>query len=112
MAEPSERVLFENAAYRLTASGLQQAGLTAELEGTEKLHITREGGATRTVSIPAPPAGCTGMRSSIPLLTAMYNLAIHELRANMHEGGLMLAGQTGPPCGPAILLTQQHSVLS
>lgn len=92
MAEQSERVLFENAAYRLTASGLQQAGLTAELEGTEVLRITREGGATRTVSIPAPPAGCTGMRSSIPLLTAMYNLAIHELRANMHEGGLMLAG--------------------
>ena len=41
MAEQSERILFENAAYRLTASGLQQAGLTAELEGTAELRITR-----------------------------------------------------------------------
>lgn len=89
----AERVLFENDAYRLTANGLQQSnGLRAELEGTGCLRIYREGEACREVHIPPPPAGYTGMHSSIPMLTAMYHLAVHELRANIKEGSLMVAG--------------------
>ena len=93
MLSADDRILFENEAYRLTATGLQQNnGLSAELEGTSTLHISRNGEPVKTVSIPEPPPGYTGMRSSIPALTAMYNMAIKELRANIHKGGLMLAG--------------------
>lgn len=91
MPSPGDQVLFESDAYRLTASKLAQADLTAELEGTHKLIITRNG-EPREVSIPALPAGCTGMRSNLPILTAMYNLAVHELLANVQPDGRMLAG--------------------
>lgn len=93
MSAEQERVLFENEAYRLTARGLQQSNaLSAELEEVRHLHIARNGQHVRTVDIPEPPAGYTGMRSSIPVLTAMYNLAVKELRANMNQGCLLLAG--------------------
>ena len=93
MLSADDRILFENEAYRLTATGLQQNnGLSAELEGVSTLRISRNGDLIKTVNIPEPPPGYTGMRSSIPALTAMYNLAIKELRANIHKGGLMLAG--------------------
>lgn len=91
MASEREQVLFENESYRLTATRLVQAGLRAELEGVGKLTITR-GEERREVNIPALPAGCTGMRSNIPVLTAMYNLAAHELLANIQDDGTMLAG--------------------
>ncbi len=92
MADEKEQVLFENAAYRLTSTGLQQEGLSARLQGPGKLIICREGQGEREISIPPPPNGCTGMRSSIPVLTAMYNLAAHELQANVQPDGSMLAG--------------------
>ena len=93
MPAPSPKILFQNEAYRLTSVGLQQNnGLVAELEGTRRLRITRPGAATRTVDIPEPPPGYPGMRSSLPILTAMYNLAVRELRANIHQGALLLAG--------------------
>lgn len=93
MSSEQERVLFENQAFRLTADGLVQSnGLTAQLEGTQRLHITRNGQHWRTVEVPELPAGYTDMRSSIPLLTVMYRLAVRELRANMHQGALLLAG--------------------
>lgn len=93
MPAPKEQVLFENAAYRLTGKGLQQHnGLSARLEGPDKLIITREGHPTREITIPSLPTGSTGMRSSIPILTAMYNLAMHELMANVQQDGTMLAG--------------------
>lgn len=93
MPQPQERVLFENEAYRLTATGLQQSnGLTAELEGEAQLRISRHGQLEKTVELPEPPTGYTGVRSSIPLLTAMYRLAVKELRANIHHGTLLYAG--------------------
>lgn len=91
MADAKEQVLFENEAYKLTDSKLIQADLTAELEGIGKLVITRKG-ERREVCIPALPAGCVGMRSNLPVLTAMYNLAVHELHANVQPDGRMLAG--------------------
>ena len=92
MFAEQERVLFENEAFRLTSVGLQQSnGLAAELEGAQLLRI-RHRGQERTVELPEPPAGYTGMRSSIPVLTAMYRLAVKELRANIHQGALLLAG--------------------
>ena len=92
MAEAKEQILFENAAYRLSSNGLQQEGLSARLEGVSKLIIAREGGEECEVNIPPVPAGYTGMRSSIPVLTAMYNMAINELVANIRPDGHMLAG--------------------
>lgn len=93
MPEPKERILFENKAYSLTSTGVRQSnGLVAELEGCTQLHISRNGQHLRTVELPEPPAGYTGMRSSIPALTAMYRMAVKELRANIHNGTLLLAG--------------------
>lgn len=92
MTGGKEQLLFENAAYRLTSTGLQQEGLSARLEGVGKLIIARDGQPEQVVDIPPPPTGCTGMRSSIPVLTAMYNLAVHELLANIQPDGHMLAG--------------------
>ena len=93
MTDTKAKVLFENEAYRLTSVGLQQSnGLCARLAGTEQLHITHPAAPARTVTIPEPPPGYPGMRSSLPVLTAMYNMAVRELRANMHQGTLLLAG--------------------
>ncbi len=93
MSDTSEQLLFSNAAYSLTSDGLQQEGLTARLEGGNKLIITR-GEEQRELTIPPPPQGYTGMRSSIPVLTAMYNLAVHELCSNILPNGLLRAGAT------------------
>ena len=93
MPAAQERVLFENEAFCLTAEGLRQSnGLVAELEGTQLLRIRRAGQEELTVELPEPPAGYTGMRSSVPVLTAMYRLAVKELRADIHHGSLLLAG--------------------
>lgn len=91
MAEEKEQVLFANEAYRLTANKLVQADLQAELQGVNKLVITR-GGEQREVVIPALPAGCTGMRSNLPVLTAMYNLAAYELLDSIQPDGSLHAG--------------------
>lgn len=92
MAADANQLLFENGTYRLTATRLEQPGLVAELVSPRCLRITR-GDETREVEIPAAaPAGCVGVRSSIPVLQAMYNLAVHELFANESPEGLLLAG--------------------
>lgn len=93
MPAEQERVLFENEAFRLTTTGLQQSnGLVVEPEGTTHLRITRNGQYVNTIELPEPPAGYTDMRSNIPILTAMYRMAVRELRANIHQGSLLLAG--------------------
>ena len=92
MAAEQEQVLFENEAFRLTGTRLEQPGLVAELVSPTCLRISR-GDSVREVNIPAAqPAGCAGMRSSIPVLQAMYALAVHELQADMTPEGLLLAG--------------------
>ena len=93
MSDTSEQLLFSNAAYSLTSDGLQQEGLTVRLKEGNKLTITR-GNEQRELTIPPLPQGYTGMRSSIPVLTAMYNLAVHELRSNILPDGLLRAGAT------------------
>ncbi len=92
MASAPEQLLFDNGAYRLTATRLEQPGLVAELVSPGCLRITREA-ESRELSIPmAPPAGCAGMRSSIPVLQAMYALAAQELQADIDAEGHLLAG--------------------
>lgn len=92
MAADANQLLFENGTYRLTATRLEQPGLVAELVSPRCLRITR-GEEVREVEISASvPAGCVGVRSSIPVLQAMYNLAVQELFANLSPEGLLLAG--------------------
>ena len=92
MAAGQEQLLFDNGAYRLTSTRLEQPGLVAELVSPTCLRISREG-TVREVQIPAAlPEGCAGVRSSIPVLQAMYTLAAHELQANITPEGVMLAG--------------------
>lgn len=91
MSPRKKEILFRNNAFRLTATGLRQAGLTAELVAPDCLEITSESGCRR-VHIPQPPRSCVGYRGDIPLLTAMYNLALHELHEDISAEGLMVAG--------------------
>ncbi len=92
MAAEQVQLLFDNGAYRLTATRLEQPGLVAELVTPACLRITR-GCEVREVAIPAAlPRGCAGVRSSIPVLQAMYALAVQELQADMTPDGLLLAG--------------------
>ena len=92
MATEQEQLLFDNGTYRLTATRLEQPGLVAELVSASSLRICR-GHEVREVAIPAAlPQGCAGVRSSIPVLQAMYALAVQELQADMTPDGLLLAG--------------------
>lgn len=88
-----ESILYENEAYRLSSLRLEQPGLVAELvgQGHSTLRITRHG-QVREVQIPPVPREKTGYRGSIPVLTAMYALAAHELQQNISPEGLLLAG--------------------
>ena len=91
MASAEDHLLSDNGAYRLTATRLEQPGLVAELVAPYCLRITR-GDETRELQIPPVPAGKVGMRSSVPVLQAVYALAMHELQADMTPEGLLLAG--------------------
>ncbi len=93
MSQPPDHILYENEAYRLSSWRLEQPGLVAELVGPgyHTLRITRHG-ETREVQIPSVPREKTGYRGSIPVLTAMYALAAHELQQNISPAGLLLAG--------------------
>ena len=92
MSPRKKEIIFKNNAFRLTANSLKQGELTAELTAPTCLQITHSG-HTRTVEIPASaPQGCVGYRGSLPLLTAMYNMAIHELHCSITPEGLLTAG--------------------
>ncbi len=92
MSAGQEQVLYDNGSFRLTSTRLEQPGLVAELVSPSCLRITR-GDSTREVCVPAAlPAGCAGVRSTLPVLQAMYALAVHELQADMTPEGLLLAG--------------------
>lgn len=92
MASGQDQILFDNGAYRLSSTRLEQPGLVAELVSPSRLRITR-GGEQREIAIPVSlPKEGAGMRSSIPVLQAMYALALQELQANMTPDGLLLAG--------------------
>ncbi len=93
MSLPPDTVLYENEAYRLSSRRLEQPGLVAELVGAgcNILRITCHG-EVREVEIPPVPREQTGYRGSIPVLTAMYALAAHELQQNIDPAGVLLAG--------------------
>lgn len=92
MSPRKKEILFKNSAFRLTATSLKQGDLLAELTAPDCLQITTPAGS-RTVGIPqALPPGVAGYRGQFPLLTAMYNLAAHELHANISPEGLLVAG--------------------
>lgn len=88
MPSSPEKLLAENAAYRLTTHRLVQGG--AEVCATPQGLVYSEGGQeTRRVELPPPPAGCAGYRGSIPALSAAYALALKELFENESEAGLL-----------------------
>lgn len=91
MSRNQDHVLYENEAFRLTTNRLEQAGLVAEVESSSLLAITRQG-VRREVPIPAPGADACRYRGSIPVLAAMYNMAMHELKSSVTPDGLLLAG--------------------
>ena len=78
-ATAKETVLMENGAFRLTTQRLVQTdGLEAEITKEGNLRISAHG-QERTVEIPKKlPKGCAAYHGSIPVLGAMYNLAIKE----------------------------------
>lgn len=92
MSPRKKEILYQNKAFRLTARKLKQGDSTAELVSPTCLQITR-GSDTRTVEIPTSlPQGAIGFHSSIPLLTAVYALAVHELYADITPEGHLCAG--------------------
>ncbi len=91
MASAEDHLLSDNGAYRLTSTRLEQPGLVAELVAPYCLRITC-GDEVRELQIPPVPAGKVGVRSSVPVLQAVYALAMHELQADTTPEGLLLAG--------------------
>lgn len=93
MNSTPESILYANEAYRLTSLRLEQPGLVAELVGPghSNLRITRNGEVSER-PIPPVPREKTGYRGSIPVLTAMYAMAVQEMQQNISPEGLLLAG--------------------
>ncbi len=93
MSAPRESVLYENEAFRLTSRALIEPGLRAELSADgAALCIAREGQGVQVVALPQLPSEAAQLRSSIPVLQAMYRMAAHELEQDITPEGLMLAG--------------------
>ena len=120
MATEQEQLLFDNGTYRLTATRLEQPGLVAELVSPACLRITR-GAEVREVDIPATlPQGCAGVRSSIPVLQAMYALAVQELQAEgaftnlrgliYFTDGMGIYPQKRPPYDVAFVLLEEPPI--
>lgn len=91
MAQPTERVLYQNEAFLLSSHRLEEPGLTAELASPGQLVITGRNGR-KEISLPAPDAAHCSYQGSLPILTAMYRLAMHELQSSITPEGLLLAG--------------------
>lgn len=92
MQTDPERVLMQNDAFCLTSCSLSQAGLEAEITPQGNLRIEDRNGV-REVEIPRSlPQGCAAYRGSLPVLNALYALALHELQADINADGHMLAG--------------------
>ncbi len=92
MTSPVEKVIYGNEAFCLTPTRLTQPGLVAELvDGGAALRICRNG-QERMVELPPVRKGAPSFRSSVPVLEAMYRMAVHELGQDTTEDGLMRAG--------------------
>lgn len=91
MPQTQEHILYENGAFRLSSHRLEEKGLVAELSTPGKLTITSQG-RQKEITIPAPDPRHCSYCGSIPVLAAMYNLAMHELQSSITPEGLLLAG--------------------
>lgn len=92
MSPAAEKILYENEAFRLTDRRLvEKDGTVAELVSSGRLVIDRQG-QRREIDIPAPSAGEPGYCGNIPVLTALYNLALHELKGITTAEGQLRAG--------------------
>lgn len=92
MREAAEKLLYENEAFRLTDRRLTEAdGTVAELLTPGKILISRAHGQ-REVSVPPPAAGEPSYCGNIPILTTLYNLALHELKGLADAAGQLRAG--------------------
>lgn len=90
-----EKVLFQNEAFQLSSHRLIQGNDCAELCDGKGLCITRGEGEKReqrSIPIPAIPTDQVGYRGDIPVLNAMYALALHELKQVISPAGLLKAG--------------------
>ncbi len=93
----TERILFENEAYTLTSQRVTQGEDEAWLEGDALLHIRRPSqagsqGEGRTIAIPPIAQGLPRYRGELPVLSAMYKLAMQELHATQNARGEFTAG--------------------
>lgn len=92
MSPAAEKLLYENEAFRLTDRRLEEKdGTVAELLSPGRLVIGCQGWC-REIDIPAPATGEPGYRGNIPVLTALYNLALHELKGIANAAGQLRAG--------------------
>lgn len=91
MTPPEEKLLFENALWRLTTRRAYRNGTEAGVEGGI-LRISRNG-AVREQELPkGVPAGFPRYVGDIPVLVAAYNCAAQELTSIRTEEGLLRAG--------------------
>ena len=85
MNSPAEKLLYENALWRLTTRGILRNGTEATVEGGT-LRISRNG-AERTIELPkSVPSGFPRYVGDIPVLVAAYNGAAQELTAIDRDG--------------------------
>ncbi len=93
-----ERLLYESEQFTLTSHRLTQGADEAILIHEELLQINRPSEKVkgvieeRFISIPAVPTGMPNYRGNIPVLGAMYKLAIQELLSTVNAEGLLTAG--------------------
>lgn len=88
---PRCSVRYKSRNFRITASGVREGSLDAEVLDARSLRLTTPEGV-REVHVPEPPLGSPGFRSNLPILNFAYALAMHELHANLAENGLLKAG--------------------
>lgn len=86
-----EKLIAENEAYRLTTHGLSQPGLEARMVGRNRLQISQDG-KVREVEWPSVSPDCVRYVGDIPVLTAAYEAAIHELHSVHNARGQWRAG--------------------
>jgi len=94
-----EKTLFTNEAFQLSSHRLRQGNDCAELIDGKGLCITRGEGEKRKqrcIPIPAIPADQVGYHGDIPVLNAMYALALHELKQDINDEGMLKAGALWP----------------
>ncbi len=88
---PRNSVRYRSRNFSITAFGVREGNLDAEVLDTRALRLTTPEGV-REIHVPEAPQGTPGFRSNLPILNFAYALAMHELHANCDENGLLKAG--------------------